>query len=63
MCLQIIGKSLCFAKSPATLVLHTFSFIFVGVTAYVAGDSALNPLIKEEDRMRAFSTGTYQSVK
>jgi len=40
------GKPLCFAKSPATFVAHTFVFIFTGVTAYVGIDAALNPLHK-----------------
>merc|ERR1712216_880532 len=37
------GKPLCFAKSPATFVAHTFVFIFAGVTAYVGIDAALTP--------------------
>ena len=38
-----LGRPLCFAKSPATFVAHTFLFIFVGVTLYVGADAALNP--------------------
>jgi len=38
-----LRQTLCFAKSPATFVAHTFLFIFVGVTLYVGADAALNP--------------------
>jgi hypothetical protein len=56
------GKPLCFAQSPATFVAHTFVFIFTGVTAYVAIDSALNPLHKDEERLKEFGSGTYSSA-
>lgn len=59
---KYLGQSLCFAKNPATFVAHTFFFIFTGVTAYVAVDAALNPLIKEEKKMDAFTSGTYSSA-
>jgi hypothetical protein len=58
---KYLGKSLCFAKSPAAFVAHTFIFIFGGVTLYVAGDSALNPDIPNGKRMDAFLEGTYCS--
>eukprot|EP00281_Chroomonas_sp_CCMP1168_P030683 CAMPEP_0206244524 /NCGR_PEP_ID=MMETSP0047_2-20121206/18208_1 /ASSEMBLY_ACC=CAM_ASM_000192 /TAXON_ID=195065 /ORGANISM="Chroomonas mesostigmatica_cf, Strain CCMP1168" /LENGTH=201 /DNA_ID=CAMNT_0053669759 /DNA_START=18 /DNA_END=623 /DNA_ORIENTATION=+ len=56
------GAPLSFAKHPATFVLHTFSFIFVGVTGYVVADSALNPLIKKEERVKEALSGTYSSA-
>jgi hypothetical protein len=62
VCASYLGKPLCFAKSPATFVAHTFVFIFVGVTAYVAADAAFNPLIKEEKKMGALLSGTYSSA-
>lgn len=40
---KYLGRPLCFAKSPATFVLHTFLFIFGGVAIYCAGDAAMNP--------------------
>jgi hypothetical protein len=55
-----LGKPLCFAKSPAAFVAHTFLFIFAGVTLYVAGDAALNPQ-HEGKRMQEFKSGTYSS--
>jgi hypothetical protein len=55
------GRSLCFAKSPATFVAHTFFFIFAGVTIYVAGDAAFNPDLAEQ-RAKAFTEGTYSSA-
>lgn len=59
---KYLGKPLCFAKSPATFVAHTFLFIFAGVTIYVAGDAALNPTIADGERMTAFKEGTYASA-
>lgn len=59
---KYLGQSLCFTKSPATFVAHTFFFIFTGVTAYVAADAAFNPLIKEEKRLDALASGTYSSA-
>jgi len=56
------GNPLCFAKSPATFVAHTFIFIFTGVTAYVGLDSAFSPLHKDEDRVKEFGSGTYSSA-
>ena len=58
---KILKKELCFAKSPAAFVAHTFGFIFVGVTAYVAHDAVFNPLIKDGERGKAFKEGTYCS--
>jgi hypothetical protein len=55
-----LGRPLCFAKSPATFVAHTFLFIFAGVTLYVAGDAALNPE-HGDNRLKAFKEGTYAS--
>lgn len=56
------GRPLCFAKSPAHFVAHTFFFIFTGVTLYVAGDAAFNPDIVDSDRAKAFKSGTYSSA-
>ena len=53
---KVFKKELCFAKSPAAFVAHTFLFIFSGVTLYCAGDAALNPNHKEEDRMTTFKS-------
>jgi hypothetical protein len=57
---RYLGRPLCFAKSPAAFVAHTFFFIFTGVTMYVAGDAAFNPDL-EGHRMEAFKEGTYSS--
>lgn len=40
---KYLGRPLCFAKSPATFVAHTFLFIFSGVAIYCGLDSAFNP--------------------
>jgi hypothetical protein len=55
---KYLGRSLCFAKSPATFIAHTFLFIFSGVTIYVAGDAAYNPDL-EGEREKAMKEGTY----
>jgi hypothetical protein len=57
-----LGRPLCFAKSPAAFVAHTFFFIFAGVTLYVAADAAFNPDIADSERMAAFGQGTYSSA-
>jgi len=57
----MLGRPLCFAKSPAAFVAHTFLFIFSGVTLYVGLDAALNPDIDNEKRVQAFKEGTYSS--
>jgi hypothetical protein len=57
---RYLGRSLCFAKSPAAFVAHTFLFIFAGVTAYVGADAAMNPEL-EGRRMQAFKEETYSS--
>eukprot|EP00548_Thalassiothrix_antarctica_P003608 CAMPEP_0194146900 /NCGR_PEP_ID=MMETSP0152-20130528/22293_1 /TAXON_ID=1049557 /ORGANISM="Thalassiothrix antarctica, Strain L6-D1" /LENGTH=202 /DNA_ID=CAMNT_0038847555 /DNA_START=83 /DNA_END=691 /DNA_ORIENTATION=- len=57
---KVMKKPLCFAKSPATFVAHTFFFIFTGVTAYCGIDAALNPA-HEGKRMEAFKGETYNS--
>jgi hypothetical protein len=58
---SILGRPLCFAKSPAAFVFHTVGFIFAGVTMYVAADAALNPTIKDKERGQALTDGTYSS--
>jgi len=58
---KLFKKELCFAKSPAAFVAHTFLFIFSGVTLYCAGDAAFNPNHKDEDRMTTFKSETYNS--
>jgi hypothetical protein len=55
------GRPLSFATSPATFIAHTFAFIFSGVVLYVAGDAALNPDIRDGQRLQAFKEGTYCS--
>jgi len=55
---KFLGRPLCFAKSPAAFVAHTFIFIFGGVIVYVAGDSAFNPA-HEGKRMHTFKDETY----
>jgi len=57
---KLLKKPICFAKTPAAFVAHTFLFIFTGVTLYVAGDAALNP-DHEGRRMEEFKEGTYAS--
>jgi hypothetical protein len=56
-----LGRPLCFAKSPATFVAHTFLFIFSGVVIYVAGDAAFNPLHDDSERTKALKSGTYST--
>ena len=58
---KALKKELCFAKSPAAFVAHTFLFIFSGVTLYVAGDAAFNPDHKDEERLTTFKDETYNS--
>ena len=57
---KALKKEICFAKTPAAFMAHTFLFIFSGVTLYVAGDAAFNPL-HEGKRMQEFKEGTYCS--
>jgi hypothetical protein len=57
---RYLGRPLCFAKSPAAFVAHTFLFIFGGVTLYVAGDAAFNPDL-DGQRIKALKEGTYSS--
>ena len=59
---RYLGRPLCFAKSPAAFVAHTFLFIFSGVTLYVGADAALNPDIPDGQRWKAFTEGTYSSA-
>mmetsp|Transcript_26513 Transcript_26513/g.37235 ORF Transcript_26513/g.37235 Transcript_26513/m.37235 type:complete len:236 (-) Transcript_26513:262-969(-) len=57
---KYLGKPLCFAKSPAAFVAHTFFFIFTGVLGYCAADAALNPL-HEGKRMETFKGDAYST--
>lgn len=57
---KVLKKPLCFTKSPAPFVAHTFFFIFTGVTAYCGIDAALNPA-HEGKRMETFKDETYNS--
>ena len=57
---KALKKPLCFAKSPAAFVAHTFFFIFSGVTLYCAGDAAMNP-DHEGRRMTVFKEETYNT--
>jgi hypothetical protein len=59
---RYLGSTLSFAKHPAAFVLHTFLFIFTGVTLYVGADAALNPDIPDQERFQAFAQGTYSSA-
>ena len=56
-----LGRPLCFAKSPATFVAHTFLFIASGVAIYCAGDAAFNPQLKGR-RMEELGSGLYSTV-
>jgi hypothetical protein len=55
-----LGRPLCFAKSPAAFVFHTFAFIFSGVIVYCAGDAALNPA-HEGRRIEELKAGAYST--
>jgi hypothetical protein len=57
---RYLGRPLCFAKSPAAFVAHTFFFIFAGVAAYCAGDAAFNP-IHEGQREKELKSGLYST--
>ena len=57
---RYLGQSLCFTKSPAAFVAHTFLFIFSGVGAYVAVDAALNPQ-HDGHRIATFKSGAYST--
>ena len=57
---RYLGRPLCFAKSPAAFVAHTFGFIFTGVALYCAGDAAWNPAY-EGSRMETLKGGVYSS--
>ena len=57
---QWLGRPLCFAKSPATFVAHTFFFIFSGVTLYCAGDAVFNPYHK--NRMEVFKGEYFAAI-
>jgi hypothetical protein len=55
-----LGRPLCFAKSPAAFVAHTFFFIFAGVAIYCGADAALNPA-HEGKRMGEIKSGLYST--
>lgn len=57
---RYLGRPLCFAKSPAAFVAHTFLFIFGGVAVYCAGDAALNPA-HEGARVEELKSGLYST--
>ncbi|KAL3798847.1 hypothetical protein HJC23_004635 [Cyclotella cryptica] len=57
---KYLGRPLCFAKSPAAFVAHTFFFIFGGVAFYCAGDAALNPA-HEGHREAELKSGLYST--
>jgi len=57
---KYLGRPLCFAKSPAAFVAHTFFFIFGGVAIYCAGDAALNPA-HEGRRNEELKSGLYST--
>jgi hypothetical protein len=53
-----LGRPLCFAKSPAAFVAHTFLFIFSGVAIYCGLDAAFNPA-HEGRREQEFKSNVY----
>ena len=55
-----LGRPLCFAKSPAAFIAHTFAFIFTGVAMYCGADAAFNPA-HEGRRMEEFKSGAYST--
>lgn len=57
---RYLGKPLCFAKSPAAFVAHTFFFIAGGVAMYCAGDAAMNPA-HEGRRVEELKSGLYST--
>ena len=57
---KLLGKSLSFAAAPAAFIAHTFIFIHVGVSLYVAYDAALNPA-HAADRQAEFMSGVSAS--
>lgn len=57
---RFLGRPLCFAKSPAAFVAHTFFFIFSGVAVYCAGDAAFNPA-HEGARTEELTSGLYST--
>lgn len=57
---KYLGRPLCFAKSPAAFVAHTFFFIFTGVAIYCGADAAFNPLL-EGKREEEFKSGLYST--
>ena len=58
---RYLGRPLCFAKSPAAFVAHTFFFIFSGVAVYCAGDAAFNPYLEEGTRADELKSGLYST--
>lgn len=58
---KYLGRPLCFAKSPAAFVAHTFIFIFAGVLGYCGLDAAFNPLHEEGKRMESFKGDAYST--
>jgi hypothetical protein len=57
---KYLGRPLCFAKSPAAFVAHTFLFIFSGVALYCGLDSAFNPA-HEGRRVEELKSGLYST--
>jgi hypothetical protein len=57
---RYLGRPLCFAKSPAAFVAHTFIFIFTGVAAYCGLDAAFNPA-HAGNRPAELKSGVYSS--
>ena len=56
-------KNFCFAKHPREFVVHTVGFIGVGVLAYCAGDSLLNPAIDDKKRFENLREESYRTVR
>jgi hypothetical protein len=57
---KYLGSPLCFAKSPAAFVAHTFFFIFSGVAMYCGLDAAFNPA-HEGRRVEEIKSGLYST--
>jgi len=58
---RYLGRPLCFAKSPAAFIVHTFIFIAGGVAVYCGLDTMFNPTI-EGDRNKVLKGELYSTV-
>tara|TARA_B110000971_G_C19928282_1_gene462685 strand:+ start:232 stop:840 length:609 start_codon:yes stop_codon:yes gene_type:complete len=58
-CKVLKTPSFSFAKHPAAFVAHTFIFIGSGVMVYCAADAAVNPTIKDGERLAELKSNAY----